>query len=73
MPDRTVKNRGDVVKNPNLYIKPKGTLPEFTALHKSAIEFIPEFEFAKEYVKLDADFRSLCSQGFAKALYEANP
>ena len=56
-----------------LYIKPRGTLPEFTALHKSAIEHIPEFEFAKPYVKCDADFRSLCSQGFAKAFYEANP
>ena len=73
MPERTIKNRNEVIKNPMLYIKPRGTLPEFTALHKSAIEHIPEFEFAKPYVKCDADFRSLCSQGFAKAFYEANP
>lgn len=26
-------------------------------------------EFVKPYVKCDADFRSLCSQGFAKAFY----
>lgn len=72
MPERTVKNRYDVIKNPNLYIKPRGTLPEFTALHKSSIEFIKEFEFAKDFVNVDADFRSLCSQGFAKAFYKAN-
>lgn len=72
MPERLVVDRKEVIKNPNLYIKPRGTLPEFTALHKSAIEFIPEFEFAKEHVKVDADFRSLCSQGFAKSFYEAN-
>ena len=69
---RIVVKKEDVIKNPNLYIKPKSTLPEFTALHKSAIKFISEFEFAKEYIKCDADFRSLCSQGFAKAFYEAN-
>ena len=73
MPKKIILNRQDVVKNPNLYIKPRGTLPEFTALHKSAIEFIEEFEFAKPFVKSDSDFRSLCSQGFAKAFYLANP
>ena len=72
MPDKIIKSKSDVIKNDNLYVKPRGTLPEFTALHKSAINYIPEFEFAKEYVKVDADFRSLCSQGFAKAFYEAN-
>ena len=73
MPERIVLKREYVNKNQNLYVKPRGTLPEFTALHKSAIEFIPEFEFAKHHVKCDADLRSLCSQGFAKAFYESNP
>lgn len=41
-------------------------------LHKSAINLIPEFEFAREYIKCDADIRSMCSQGFAKAFYESN-
>lgn len=41
-------------------------------LHKSAINLIPEFEFAREHIKCDADIRSMCSQGFAKAFYEAN-
>jgi len=41
-------------------------------LHKSAIDLIPEFEFAREHIKCDADIRSMCSQGFAKAFYESN-
>jgi len=41
-------------------------------LHKSAIDLIPEFEFARDYIKCDADIRSMCSQGFAKAFYEEN-
>ena len=73
MPERTVFKKEDVVRNLNLYVKPRSVLPEFTALHKSAIDYIPEFEFAKPYVKCDADFRSLCSQDFAKAFYKANP
>ncbi len=72
MPDRVFTRREDVIKNGNLYIKSRGTLPEFTSLHKNAINFIPEFEFAKNMLKNDADFRSLCSQGFAKAFYEVN-
>lgn len=72
MPNKKITNRKNVIKNPNLYVKPGGTLPEFTALHKSAIDYIPEFEKFKPFIKTDADFRSLCSQGFAKAFYEAN-
>jgi hypothetical protein len=41
-------------------------------MHKSAIDLIPEFDFAREHIKCDADIRSMCSQGFAKAFYEAN-
>ena len=54
----------------------KGTLVSrrlaLAFLHKSAINFIPEFEFAKPFVKNDADFRSLCSQGFAEAFFLNN-
>lgn len=60
-------------KNPNLYTRPGRPKVSLAFLHKSAIDFIPEFEFAKPFVKTDADFRSLCSQGFAQAFKEANP
>jgi len=62
----------DVPKNENLYIRPTRSKPSLAFLHKSAIEFIPEYQWAKPYIKTDADFRSLCSMGFAKAFYDAN-
>jgi len=46
--------------------------PCLAYLHKSAINLIHEFEFAREHIKTDMDIRSMCSQGFAKAFYEAN-
>ncbi len=62
----------DVPKIDELYIRPKRKKPALVYLHKSAIDLIPEFEFAREHIKCDADIRSMCSQGFAKAFYEAN-
>jgi len=59
-------------KNDMLYQRPGRSKPALAFMHKSAIEYIPEFEFAKEYIHTDADFRSLCSQGFAQAFFEAN-
>jgi len=72
MPKPIYKNWEDVPKNPNLYIRPKRNKPSFAFLHKSAIDFMPEFEFAKPFIKNDSDFRSLCSQGFAKAFFDSN-
>lgn len=63
----------DVPKNPFLYIRPNRQKPSLAFLHKSSIDLIPEFAWAKEYIKTDMDLRSLCSQGFAKAFFEANP
>ena len=40
-------------------------------MHKSAIQFIPEFKDFKP--ENDMEFRSLCSQKFAQAFFEANP
>lgn len=65
-------NWHEVPKNPNLYQRPRRGKPALAFLHKSAIEYIPEFEFCKDKIECDADLRSLCSQGFAKAFYEAN-
>jgi hypothetical protein len=62
----------NVPKIENLWIRKGRTKPALVYLHKSAINLIPEFEFAREYIKCDADIRSMCSQGFAKAFYEAN-
>lgn len=62
----------DVPKNEKLYVRPNRSKPALAFLHKSAVDLIPEFEWAKEYIKTDADIRSMCSQGFAKAFYEAN-
>lgn len=63
----------DVPKNENLYIRPGRNKPSLAFLHKSAIDFIPEFQWAKDKIHTDADFRSLCSQGFASAFKEVNP
>ena len=59
-----------VPKNDKLYIRPGRPKPSMAFLHKSAIRDIPEFsEFV---VNDDMSFRSLCSQNFAKAFFEAN-
>lgn len=72
MPKPIYSRWEDVPKNDRLYVRPTRGKPSLAFLHKSAIEHIPEFEFAKEFVKTDADFRSLCCQGFAKEFYEFN-
>ena len=72
MPETIYKKWEDVPKNENLYVRPSRQKPALAFLHKSAINYIPEFEFAKPFVKNDADFRSLCSQGFAEAFFLNN-
>lgn len=62
----------DVPKNKELYIRPGRTKPGLVFLHKSAVSVIPEFEWAKDKIKCDADIRSMCSQGFAKQFFLNN-
>ena len=62
----------DVPKIHELYIRPGRPKPSLAFCHKSAMEHIPEFEPFRESVKNDADFRSLCSQGFAREFYNNN-
>lgn len=62
----------DVPKIPELYVRPGRPKPSLAFCHKSAMEYIPEFEPFRESVKNDADFRSLCSQGFAREFYNNN-
>lgn len=54
-----------------LYIRPGREKPSMVYLHKSAKRFIREFD-CFENVDSDMEFRSLCSQNFAKGFYEAN-
>lgn len=61
-----------VPKNEKLYIRPTRSKPSLAIMHKSAKEIIPEFEWAKDLINDDMSLRSMCSQGFAKAFYEAN-
>lgn len=71
-PTKIYTNWEDVQKNDKLYIRPTRKKPSLVFLHKSAINHIPEFYKFKSLVKNDSDFRSLCSQGFAKSFYESN-
>lgn len=73
MPEPSVKNRADTVLREGIYIRPRDTMPSLAILHKSAINFMPEFAWCKDDIANDSDLRSLCSDGFAKAFYEANP
>lgn len=62
----------EVPKNDKLYVRPGRPKPALAFFHKSAVDLIPEFQWAKERIKCDADIRSMCSQGFAKAFFESN-
>ena len=79
-PKRVYEKWEDVPKNPNLYVRKRNKIEEkdrYTGkvemhkLHKSAFKHIPEFQCLSE-PDSDMEFRSLCSQKFAQAFYEAN-
>lgn len=75
IPEKKYNNFDEVPnKIKELYIRTKrgDTKPALPFQHKSAIRYIPEFTPFTEYVKTDADLRSLCSQCFARAFKEAN-
>jgi hypothetical protein len=62
----------DVPKLP-LYTRPGRKKPSLAFLHKSSVDLIPEMQWACGKIKTDADIRSMCSQGFAKAFFQCNP
>lgn len=85
IPKRMYENWEDVPQNPRLYIRPGRQKPSLAFMHaKAHMRFIDEFEsFYEEILKkpsrdkvngggADMEFRSLCSQKFAQAFYEAN-
>ena len=55
-----------------LYIRPGRLKPGLVYFHKSAVDLIPEMQWAKESIKCDADIRSMCSRGFAQEFFKNN-
>lgn len=70
-PERKYFEWKDVPKIPELYTRPGRPKPSIAFNHKNHIRFIPEF--ADFHPNSDMEFRSLCSQNFAKAFMKANP
>jgi hypothetical protein len=70
IPKKKYEKWENVPKNPKLYIRQGRGKPNMVYLHKNAIKDIPEF--SKFKVDNDMEFRSLCSQKFAKTFFEAN-
>lgn len=61
-----------VPKNEALYIRPGRSKPGLVYFHKSAVNLIPEMQWAAESIKCDADIRSMCSRGFAEQFFLSN-
>jgi len=72
MPEPTYEKWEDVPKNENLYVRPGRPKPSLAFLHKSAMRYLPEYDWCADRIECDGDFRSLCSTGFAKAFKEVN-
>jgi hypothetical protein len=69
-PERVYQKWEDVPQLP-LYVRPSRPKPSLAFLHKSAYHLIPEFA-GLPVPESDMEFRSLCSQKFAQAFYQAN-
>ena len=72
MPEKLYTRWEDVPNKLPLYTRPGRGKPNLAFLHKSEIRKISEMQWAQEKIKTDADIRSMCCDGFAKAFYEAN-
>ena len=72
IPTITYSKWQNVPKNNHLYVRPNRHKPSLVALHKSSLQFIPEFQCFTDSIKNDADLRSLCSQNFARAFFKVN-
>lgn len=71
IPDKKYTKWEDVPKIPELYTRPGREKPSLAFMHKSSYKLIPEFKCLPE-PKSDMEFRSTCSQKFAKAFMESN-
>jgi len=72
MPSKQYTDWNDVPDKLPLYTRPGRGKPNLAFLHKSELDAIPEMQWARDRIKTDADLRSMCCAGFAKAFYEAN-
>lgn len=72
VPEKMYTDWKDVYKNDKLYVRPGRSKPGLVYFHKSAVDLIPEFQWAKDKIKNDADLRSMCSRGFANRFFHAN-
>lgn len=72
IPPRKYYKWEDVPKISKLYVRPGRPKPSLAFMHKSAYDLIPEFHGLPR-PDSDMEFRSLCSQKFAQAFFEANP
>lgn len=71
IPTRIYVSWDDVPKIEGLYQRPGRGKPSLAFMHKSSYHKIPEFQCLPE-PQSDMEFRSLCSQKFAQAFYQAN-
>jgi site-specific DNA-cytosine methylase len=71
IPERLYTDWEKVPKIKELYTRPTRSKPSLAFMHKSHKRFIREFDVFED-VDSDMEFRSLCSQKFAQAFYEAN-
>lgn len=71
IPPRKFDKWEDVPKIDGLYTRPGRGKPSLAFMHKNHKRFIREFDVF-ENVDSDMEFRSLCSQNFAKAFKEVN-
>lgn len=72
IPDGIYKQWEDVPKINALYTRPSRNKPSMAQQHKSVLPHIAEFARFADKVHDDMSLRSLCSQGFANAFYNAN-
>lgn len=71
IPKKVYNKWEDVPKIPELYTRPNRGKPSLAFMHKSHKQFIREFNCFTN-IDSDMEFRSLCSQKFAKEFFELN-
>lgn len=72
MPKKIYSKIEEVEQIQELWKRKDRKIAALAYLHKSAKNLIPEFEWAKDLINDDMSLRSMCSQKFAQAFYEAN-
>lgn len=71
-PNKIFSNWENIEKIEKLYIRGNRKKPSLAYLHKNDKYKIKEWDWAYDLINDDMSLRSMCSDGFAKAFYEAN-